>query len=185
MTNLSDFVFNSEFLFLEVGDGDIVWVWAVVFFVNRDFQGLMLRFQGLNLLLKVHERTLLTLMIVADHSGILIGSQPPKYGNSIRFKNLHSPRKNLASRRWCTLFGFDTIDFFGEHYGFVMEDIEELKARLTELKNEHRDLDEVIQDLTSSGPYDQIKLQRLKKRKLQLKDQIALLEDGMLPDIIA
>lgn len=66
-----------------------------------------------------------------------------------------------------------------------MEDIEELKARLTELKNEHRDLDEVIQDLTSSGPYDQIKLQRLKKRKLQLKDQIALLEDGMLPDIIA
>lgn len=93
MTNLSDFVFNSEFLFLEVSDGDIVWVWAVVFFVNRDFQGLMLRFQGLNLLLKVHERTLLTLMIVADHSGILIGSQPPKYGNSIRFKNLHSPGK--------------------------------------------------------------------------------------------
>jgi len=66
-----------------------------------------------------------------------------------------------------------------------MEDLEELRAKLTELKNEHRDLDQVIQDLTSSGPYDQIKLQRLKKRKLQLKDQISQLEDGMLPDIIA
>lgn len=66
-----------------------------------------------------------------------------------------------------------------------MDDLEELTARLTELKNEHRDLDEVIHDLTSTGPYDQIKLQRLKKRKLQLKDQISRLEDGILPDIIA
>ncbi len=66
-----------------------------------------------------------------------------------------------------------------------MDDLEELKAQLTELKNEHRDLDEIIHDLTSSGPYDQIKLQRLKKRKLQLKDQISRLEDGILPDIIA
>ncbi len=66
-----------------------------------------------------------------------------------------------------------------------MDDIEELKAKLTELKNEHRDLDEIIHDLTNAGSYDQIKLQRLKKRKLQLKDQIARLEDGMLPDIIA
>lgn len=66
-----------------------------------------------------------------------------------------------------------------------MTDLEDLKATLTELKNEHRDLDEVIQDLTNTGPYDQIKLQRLKKRKLQLKDQISQLEDGLLPDIIA
>jgi len=66
-----------------------------------------------------------------------------------------------------------------------MNDVNELKARLTELKNEHRDLDETIHDLTSSGPYDQIKLQRLKKRKLRLKDQISRLEDGILPDIIA
>ena len=66
-----------------------------------------------------------------------------------------------------------------------MDDLEEIKAKLTELKNEHRDLDEVIQDLAKVVPYDQIKLQRLKKRKLQLKDQISKLEDGMLPDIIA
>jgi len=66
-----------------------------------------------------------------------------------------------------------------------MDDLEELKAQLTELKNEHRDLDEIIHDLISSGPYDQIKLQRLKKRKLQLRDQISRLEDGILPDIIA
>jgi len=66
-----------------------------------------------------------------------------------------------------------------------MEDEEDLKARLTELKNEHRDLDEVIHDLTNTGSYDQIKLQRLKKRKLQLKDQISRIEDGLLPDIIA
>lgn len=66
-----------------------------------------------------------------------------------------------------------------------MDDFEEREVQLTELKNEHRDLDEVISDLTNSGPYDQIRLQRLKKRKLQLKDQISRLEDGMLPDIIA
>lgn len=67
----------------------------------------------------------------------------------------------------------------------MIDDEEELKAKLTELKNEHRDLDEIIHDLTNTGSYDQIKLQRLKKRKLQLKDQISRLEDGLLPDIIA
>jgi hypothetical protein len=66
-----------------------------------------------------------------------------------------------------------------------MDDIEKIKDRLTELKNEHRDLDEIILQLTSNMQYDQIKLQRLKKRKLQLKDQISMVEDGLLPDIIA
>lgn len=86
----------------------------------------------------------------------------------------------------CGITASDLIHLrFLGFYGFAMTDLEELKARLTELKNEHRDLDEIIQDLTESGPYDQIKLQRLKKRKLQLKDQISVLEDGLLPDIIA
>lgn len=58
-------------------------------------------------------------------------------------------------------------------------------AKLAELKSEHRDLDDVIQQLVDSGTADQIRLQRLKKRKLQLKDQIAKIEDGLLPDIIA
>ena len=66
-----------------------------------------------------------------------------------------------------------------------MEDEEQLHTRLTELKNEHRELDELIDDLSGRGPSDQIKIQRLKKRKLQLKDQISILEDQLLPDIIA
>jgi len=66
-----------------------------------------------------------------------------------------------------------------------MQDEEQLQTRLTELKNEHRELDELIADLSGRGPSDQIKIQRLKKRKLQLKDQISNLEDQLLPDIIA
>lgn len=57
--------------------------------------------------------------------------------------------------------------------------------RLTELKTEHRDLDDVIARLASAMPVDQLQIQRLKKRKLLLKDQITRLESGLLPDIIA
>ena len=64
-------------------------------------------------------------------------------------------------------------------------DVEALKARLAALKTEHRDLDDVIARLAERGPFDQLQLQRLKKRKLLLKDQIALLESRLLPDIIA
>ncbi len=60
-----------------------------------------------------------------------------------------------------------------------------LRAKLAELVQEHRDLDEAIAAMTASGPGDQIRLTRLKKRKLQLKDQIARIEDQLLPDIIA
>lgn len=60
-----------------------------------------------------------------------------------------------------------------------------LRARLAELVQEHRDLDAAIAALTQSGAPDQIQLTRLKKRKLQLKDQITKIEDALLPDIIA
>ena len=60
-----------------------------------------------------------------------------------------------------------------------------LRQRLAELKLEHRDLDEVISRLTERAPYDQLQLQRLKKRKLVLKDQISLIESELYPDIIA
>ncbi|HEV2563302.1 MAG TPA: DUF465 domain-containing protein [Rhizomicrobium sp.] len=60
-----------------------------------------------------------------------------------------------------------------------------LRARLVELAQEHRDLDAAIAALVSTGAHDQIQLSRLKKRKLQLKDQIAKMEDALLPDIIA
>jgi hypothetical protein len=60
-----------------------------------------------------------------------------------------------------------------------------LQARLAALKSEHRDLDEVIVRVSEGGVYDQLMMQRLKKRKLALKDQIAKLESQLLPDIIA
>jgi hypothetical protein len=60
-----------------------------------------------------------------------------------------------------------------------------LKTKLAALVQEHRDLDAAIAALIASGSHDQIQLSRLKKRKLQLKDQIARIEDDLLPDIIA
>lgn len=62
---------------------------------------------------------------------------------------------------------------------------EELKKRLEVLRVEHRDLDAAIDALTSAGSADQLQIARLKKRKLRLKDQIALIEDYLIPDIIA
>lgn len=67
-------------------------------------------------------------------------------------------------------------------------DIEEqqlLKARLYVLESEHRDLDDVIERLSDDKPFDQLQLQRLKKRKLVLKDELALVRSQILPDIIA
>ena len=67
-------------------------------------------------------------------------------------------------------------------------DIEEqqiLKARLFVLESEHRDLDDVIERLSEDKPFDQLQLQRLKKRKLVLKDEMALVRSRILPDIIA
>jgi hypothetical protein len=65
------------------------------------------------------------------------------------------------------------------------EETAQLKARLAAFKSEHRDLDEVIARVSEGGVYDQLMMQRLKKRKLALKDQIAKLESQLLPDIIA
>jgi len=65
------------------------------------------------------------------------------------------------------------------------EDIEELRRRLEEMKEEHRDLDDVIARVTEEAPFDQLRIQRLKKRKLVLKDMISRVESRLLPDIIA
>lgn len=58
-------------------------------------------------------------------------------------------------------------------------------AQLQQLESEHRDLDDVIERLSEDKPFDQLKLQRLKKRKLALRDEITKLRSQILPDIIA
>lgn len=64
-------------------------------------------------------------------------------------------------------------------------DQDTLRRRLEELRTEHRDLDDVIARIAEAAPFDQLQMQRLKKRKLQIKDQIAKVESLLLPDIIA
>ena len=59
-----------------------------------------------------------------------------------------------------------------------------MRKRLEILKVEHRDLDAAI-DALSSDPSDQLRIARLKKRKLKLRDQIAMIADYLIPDIIA
>ena len=65
------------------------------------------------------------------------------------------------------------------------DDVEAMERKLAELMGEHRDLDDLIAQVMDSGPFDQLQIQRLKKRKLLLKDEIARLESPLLPDIIA
>ena len=66
-----------------------------------------------------------------------------------------------------------------------MDDKETLTARLRELRQEHRDLDAAIDALQGAVRYDQLQLQRLKKKKLGLRDEIARIQDQLYPDIIA
>ena len=66
-----------------------------------------------------------------------------------------------------------------------MSEEDVLRRKLDELKTEHRDLDDVIGRLAHQAPFDQLQLQRLKKRKLVLKDLIAKIESQLVPDIIA
>ena len=67
----------------------------------------------------------------------------------------------------------------------MLTDRDSLLRKLHELRSEHRDLDTVIARLAEGGPVDQLHLQRLKKRKLLLKDEIAWLESHLIPDSIA
>lgn len=61
----------------------------------------------------------------------------------------------------------------------------QLRKRLEQLTLEHRDLDEVIEQLALGTTVDILKLQRLKKRKLGIKDEIRIINQKLLPDIIA
>jgi hypothetical protein len=65
------------------------------------------------------------------------------------------------------------------------EEIQRLEERLFELKQEHRDLDDVINRLSLSVNAEEMQLKRFKKRKLKLKDMIAKLENVLIPDLLA
>ncbi len=66
-----------------------------------------------------------------------------------------------------------------------MKTDEVLRLELEVFRRQHRDLDEAITALVERGTGDQLTIKRLKKQKLRLKDQIALIEDRLTPDIIA
>lgn len=66
-----------------------------------------------------------------------------------------------------------------------MQNADVLRVKLEILRREHRDLDEAVRALQEGGRGDMLMLQRLKRKKLALKDQIADIEDRLLPDIIA
>ena len=61
----------------------------------------------------------------------------------------------------------------------------QLRTQLRILEQEHRDLDQAINVLEAAGTVDQLLLRRLKKKKLALKDQIIMIENNLIPDIIA
>ena len=76
-------------------------------------------------------------------------------------------------------------------YGEIMsenlteEELSTIRKRLVELRIEHRDLDDAIEHLIATGTFEELKIKRMKKRKLQLKDDIARLENTLIPDILA
>ncbi len=67
----------------------------------------------------------------------------------------------------------------------VTEETKSIQRRILELQTEHRDLDEVVNTLASRIDVDQLLLRRMKKRKLQLKDQIARWKSKLIPDLDA
>jgi hypothetical protein len=69
--------------------------------------------------------------------------------------------------------------------GLSEDEAAEFEQELSRLKQEHRDLDTAIEALERMVAGDQLQIQRLKKRKLILKDRIGFLEDQLTPDIIA
>lgn len=79
---------------------------------------------------------------------------------------------------------FPYVNIF-QHKNMTMIDREEILRRIIELEVEHRDLDAAIHTMTTQVLHEELQLRRLKKRKLQLKDQITLLRMQLIPDIPA
>lgn len=64
-------------------------------------------------------------------------------------------------------------------------DDDALRAKLVQLRQQHRDMDAAIDALEASGASDPLRIRRLKKMKLAIKDEIGFIEDQLVPDIIA
>ena len=77
-----------------------------------------------------------------------------------------------------------TLGCLSNKFDSLMDE-EELQIKLTELQREHKDLDDVIDRLHQVQPVDLFQIQRLKKRKLLLKDMIQKIESSLIDDIIA
>ena len=109
------------------------------------------------------------------------GNRPCLEGPDPRCKVAHAPAQNRDAQapdalKWAP----------SEEYAVtIIIGTSELRAKLEELRAEHRDLDLAIQSLATTSPFSQLEIQRMKKRKLILKDQIIKLESQLLPDIIA
>ena len=112
----------------------------------------------------------------------------PGIRNPARFDLSHGPAGCLQSGPAGTIFpttALATSSRFQPPYIMTDEDERELENELARLQQEHRDLDAAIDALHQSPAPDLLRLQRLKKRKLQLRDRIAFIEDQITPDIIA
>ena|ERR1700736_6874536 len=107
-------------------------------------------------------------------------------------RQAHDPAKPACGPGWqgrYSFHGFRNLSqphrVFQLTYTMTDEDERELESELARLQQEHRDLDAAIDALHQSPAPDLLRLQRLKKRKLQLRDRIAFIEDQITPDIIA
>jgi hypothetical protein len=98
---------------------------------------------------------------------------------------LHAARARAIIRRSETRNLSQTLRDSSQNVIMTDEEARELAAELARLQQEHRDLDAAIDALHQSPAPDLLRLQRLKKRKLQLRDRIAFIEDQITPDIIA
>lgn len=65
------------------------------------------------------------------------------------------------------------------------EEIRQIKTRIVELELEHRDLDQLTEQLARDPSFEELHIKRLKKRKLQIKDELSRLENKLIPDILA
>lgn len=107
--------------------------------------------------------------------------------------NLQAPEKDGFSsnhtgfRRRAAGIGHRTVprDLRSILAAMTKEEESELRTQLARLQQEHRDLDAAIEALIGSPGSDLLQVQRLKKRKLVLRDRIAFIEDQLTPDIIA